>query len=275
MHIDAAAVCVSLPSFSGLVTVIELPKMNEEELEGAIRFEAPKYIPLPLEEVVLSWEILQPDPGSPGKMRILLVAALDKDIARYESYLHGQSLSLEFLELEIFSLVRSTISDKTKNWLIVDIGSRAANIILVEQGLVTANRTIDRGGNEITNTLMDGMQVNWARAEQLKKGAVDYFQQPGSKMVFPTVEMVNYEAKRMLESAKKQNRTISGVILSGGSVKMKGLDQYISNALQLPVTFANPWSGVRFPEPLRPIIDRYGSSFSIALGLALGGLNEK
>ena len=275
MHIDAAAACVALPSFSGLITVIELPRMNAEELEGAIRFEAPKYIPLPLEEVVLSWEMLQPDPSSKDKMRVLLVAALDKDIARYESYLHGQELSLEFLELEIFSLVRATIDDKTKNWLVIDIGSRATNIILVERGLVTANRTVNLGGNEMTNALMEGMQVSWARAEQLKKGAADYFRQQGAGIVFPTVEMANYEAKRMLDLIKKQGGAISGVILSGGASKMKGLDQYVSNALQLPVTFADPWARVRYPKELRPALDKYGSSFAIAIGLALGGLNEK
>ena len=275
MKITEASVCLSLPAASGLLTVIEMPSMSDKELESAIRFEAPKYIPIPIEEVVLSWEVIRPSRNPNEKMQILLVAALDKDIARYESYLHGQPLSLEVLELEIFSLVRSSVDDMSKNWMLIDIGSRITNMILVGHGAVVAHRTLSFGGNEITNTLMESLRVSWARAEQLKKGTNDYFHQQGAPLVFPSLEMVRYEAKRLIETAQKQNQSLDGVILSGGSVRMKGLDQYISDALQLPVTFANPWARVRFPEQLRPAIERYGSSFSIAIGLALGGLEQK
>ena len=49
---------ISIPVFSSFLTVMELPNLNEKELESAIPFEARSYIPVPLAEVVLDWIIL-------------------------------------------------------------------------------------------------------------------------------------------------------------------------------------------------------------------------
>ena len=292
MKTEAVTVCAALPSFTGLVTLIELPRMSQEELSQAIHFEASKYIPLSLEDVTLSWEMVQ-QPATKGgqkgaekndskndgkneKMEVLLVAALNKDIARYEGYVSGAHLSLELLELEIFSLIRAVVGDMTKSWMIIDIGSRATNIVLLEKGAVIMNRNINMGGNEITNTLVGTLGVTWSRAEQMKRGSTDYLNQVGNSIVLPTLEMTHHEAARMLEvmRGRSAGNDIDGVILSGGTAHMTGVAQYFSNLLQLPVTIADPWHKVRFSEDLKPSIDRYGSSFSIAIGLALGGLES-
>ena len=204
------------------------------------------------------------------------MAALNKDIARYEGYVGAARLSLELLELEIFSLIRAVVDDMTKSWMVIDIGSRATNIILLERGAVIMNRNINMGGNEITNTLVETLGVSWSRAEQLKKGTTDYLNQVGSAIVFPTIEMTNREAARMLElmRARSKGNDVNGVIVSGGTARMTGVARYFSDSLKLPVMVADPWKKVRFQEQLRMAIGRYGSSFSVAIGLALGGLEN-
>lgn len=267
--------CVALPAFSGLITLVELPSMNDTDIENAIRYEAPKYIPLSPEEVTLSWEVVSQE-KSTEKKEVLLVAALNKDIDIYESYIQDASLSLELLELEIFSLVRAVVENEKESWLIIDIGSRATNMIAVENGRVLVNRNINMGGNEITNTLVDTLQVNWTRAEQLKQSENNYLTKRESAITFPPIEMIRYEAGRILESLKEkaEHRPISGIVLSGGVAKMAGLREYFEQAFQLPVTLADPWKRIQVQEPLRPALGRYGSSFSVAIGLALGGLES-
>jgi type IV pilus assembly protein PilM len=49
----------ALPTFSVFNSIISLPAMSEKDLPGAIRWEAKKYIPLPLEEMVLDWKIIK------------------------------------------------------------------------------------------------------------------------------------------------------------------------------------------------------------------------
>ena len=61
MNLKSLKAYISIPGFSGLVTIIELPNMSEAELAKAIQFEAHKYIPSSLDEIAMSWEVIERD----------------------------------------------------------------------------------------------------------------------------------------------------------------------------------------------------------------------
>jgi type IV pilus assembly protein PilM len=272
---------VAMPGFSGLITLIELPEMKPDELEQAIRFEAHKYIPSPLEEVVLSWDVVSrksdeaPNKDASRKMEVLLVAALHKEVEKYEHYLAGANLKMEVLELETFSLSRSLVDDNEGVYLIVDIGSRATNLILVENGVIKVNRNLNSGGNEITSTISESLNISWERAETLKKGNRDFFNSRESALVFPALEIITGEVVRILKaySSKHPGKNLDRIILSGGTAKMKGLDTYLNKLLQIPVSVGDPWKSIAYEERLAPAISRFGTSYSAAIGLALGGVD--
>lgn len=277
-------VYVAMPAFIGLVALVEFPKMSEKELQDAIQFEAHKYIPSPLEEVALSWEIVgeavsnNPD-GTPGpnKLEVLLVAALNKEVERYESYIQSIEYSMQLLELETFSLVRSVIDGDQGIYLVADIGSRATNLVLVENGLVKISRNLDVGGRDITRTLMEGLNISIERAEILKKSDKDYLNTEQSKLIFPALEVIVSEIQRILviHQTKHPDRAVDGIILSGGTAGLTGLPEYFSSMLGLPVTIGNPWQRIAYPTELSGAIERMGTSFSVALGLALQGANQR
>ncbi len=277
-HPKSKSAYVAIPSFTGLFSLIELPEMKEEELEQAVRFEAHKYIPSALEDVVLSWEIVGNQPATEedgaGKLEILLVAALTKEVERYRQYLVDAQLKMEFLELETFSLVRAVVGNEPGIRLVIDMGSRTTNLVLAEDGLVKMSRNIDAGGSDITRTLVDGLNITLARAEILKKSEKDFLSVPESALVFPTLELIASEAERMLTSFKTKypDKEFSGIILSGGMAQMAGLLVYFSKIFQLPVSIADPWSHITYDVNLKPKIDQLGTSFSVALGLALAGI---
>lgn len=275
MKPKAQSAYVAMPGFSGLITLIEMPIMKNEELEKAIRFEAHKYIPTALEEVALSWDVISPKQkeGSEKKMEVLLVAALYKEVERYEKYLAEAGLQMDVLELETFSLVRSLVRDKEGTHLIIDIGSRATNLILVEGGVIKVNRNLNSGGNEITSTLADGLNISWERAEALKRGGRDFLNTRESAIIFPTFEMIGGESRRIFDAYKSKHpdKKVESVVLSGGTAKMKGLDQYFSKMWDISVTVGDPWTGIKIDDRLQSAIAAFGTSYSVALGLALGG----
>ncbi len=277
-------VYVAMPAFIGLVALVEFPKMSEKELEEAIQFEAHKYIPSPLEEVALSWEIVgetvsaNPDGtvSGPGKVEVLLVAALNKEVERYESYIQSIEYTMQLLELETFSLVRSVIDGDEGVYLVADIGSRATNLVLVENGLVKISRNLDVGGRDVTRTLSEGLNIALDRAEVLKKSENDYLNSEETKLIFPGLEVIGSEMQRIIaiHQSKHPDRPISGIILSGGTARLSGLATYYQNMIGLPVGIGNPWQRVIYPVELEAAIERMGTSFSVALGLALQGANQ-
>jgi type IV pilus assembly protein PilM len=279
-------VYVAMPAFIGLVALVEFPQMSEAELENAIQFESHKYIPSPLEEVALSWEVVGehalPSVDDPTqmvtKLEVLLVAALNKEVARYESYIRAVGYDMQLLELETFSMVRSTVPHPSGTYLVIDIGSRATNFVLVENRLVKMNRNLDVGGRDVTRTLMESLNISFDRAEILKKSEKDFLNQAESKMTLLPLEMIASEVRRMLQSRETKNPQggkIHGIILSGGTAGMTGLAQYFSNILGIATEVAHPWQGIRYDQKLQGAIARMGTSYSVALGLALRGIERQ
>lgn len=278
----AKQVYVAMPAFIGLVALAEFPRMSEKELQEAIQFEAHKYIPSPLEEVALSWEIVGETPGSgvagenPGKVEVLLVAALNKEVERYESYISSVGYDMQLLELETFSMVRSVVDGDTGVFLVADIGSRATNLVLVENGLVKVSRNLDVGGRDITRTLMEGLGISEDRAEALKKSSKDYLNAPDNRLIFPALETILSEMQRIIgmHQIRHPDRSIDGIILSGGTAGLTGLATYCNRLLNLPVTVGDPWEQVMYTSEVSGAVKRMGTSFAVALGLALQGANR-
>ncbi len=275
-------VYVAMPAFIGLVALAEFPRMSEKELREAIQFEAHKYIPSPLEEVALSWEIVGETGGpavdgkNPGKVEVLLVAALNKEVERYESYIGSVGYDMQLLELETFSMVRSVVDGDTGVFIVADIGSRATNLVLVENGLVKVSRNLDVGGRDITRTLTDNLDISEDRAESLKKSSKDYLNASDSKLIFPALEVILSEIQRIIGMYTKQHpgHLIDGIILSGGTAGLTGLAMYYGNLLGLPVTIGDPWKRIMYTAEVSGAVSRMGTSFSVALGLALQGTNR-
>ena len=274
------AMSFALPGYSGLITLLELPDMNDKDLEQAIQFEARKYIPSPLEDVAFSWEVIsrrKGEPASPRKsMEVLLVAALKREVAKYERYVSETRLETDLLELEMFPLVRSIVGDRTETILIVDIGSRATNIVLVRDASIRLNYSLNAGGNEITSILSEGLNISWGRAEELKRGTKDFLNIRESALVFPALQLITREMTRIFETHAEQNPSdgISEIILSGGTAKMQGLPLYFSNLFHVPVSIADPWRNIFCEDSVRAAVSKLGPSFAIAVGLALGGVDR-
>jgi type IV pilus assembly protein PilM len=277
MQPKSREVYVAMPAFIGLISLLEFPEMKESELQEAIQFEAHKYIPSPLEEVALSWEVVNRIASDDGhvKTEVLLVAALNKEVEHYENNVHTAGLDMKLLELETFSIVRALIGDAPGLRLIVDIGARSTNLILVDNGVVRVSRNLDIGGKDVTRTLVEGLNITSDRAEILKKSDKDFLNNPESALIFPALQMIQSESERILESyhTKYPDVVCQEVILSGGTAQMAGLVKYYSASMQLPVSIGNPWARVEYDESLSATIRELGTSFTVAIGLALGGLD--
>jgi len=292
-----ANVCFSIPAFGGLITLIEFPKMDKNDLDQAVRFEAHKYIPIALEEVVLSWDIInkqasiktllaqnsaaagavdnKTEKNDAERMQVLLVAAPKNKVIRYERLASEIGRSLKTIEIESFSLVRSLIGNDQGNFIIIDIGARVCNIILVEKGIIKANRNIDAGGKDITKTIAKSMNIDAERADKLKVSGKNFLDSE-SNVSFPIVDLIIGEVARVLSSYYKgESKTaLDGIILSGGTAALSGLDEYFSRALNVKTTVGNPLSRIEYDKKLETRVREIGGQFSVAIGLALSGIED-
>lgn len=276
MKLKAKGVYVSLPAYNGLVNLVEFPKMEKDELEKAVQFEARKYIPASLEEIALDWDVIPEEANDSKKDKILLVAAPKREVIKYGNIVKSAGLEVNAIELETFSMARALVGDDRGTFIIIDMGASSTNIVLIEKGTVRANRNIDTGGKEITNTIAESLNISKQRADVMKKEDKDLINSKEMPLSLPALDLVANEIGRIVAAFKEKNSDsrIDGIILSGGSGKMKGLDQYLARATGIKTDIGNPWRKVSYDQKLEPLIDKIKISFTVALGLAFRGIEE-
>ncbi|MBM3257955.1 MAG: hypothetical protein FJZ05_01950, partial [Candidatus Nealsonbacteria bacterium] len=152
--IKTQKVVFSIPDFSTFFTNFTLPPMTREELPQAIRYEAKQYVPLPLSEVTLDWQIINDKPLANGKAgyKILLVAAPNEIISQYQEIARLAQLELFSLEAETFSLMRALISEEEKRPIaLIDIGAQSTTCTIVDKRALKSSHSFDTSGNDFTS----------------------------------------------------------------------------------------------------------------------------
>ncbi|OIO17317.1 hypothetical protein COV56_02325 [Candidatus Kuenenbacteria bacterium CG11_big_fil_rev_8_21_14_0_20_37_9] len=59
-RVTSKKVVAALPSFSVFTSIISLPAMKKKDIGQAIGWEAKKFVPLPIEDMILDWKIINP-----------------------------------------------------------------------------------------------------------------------------------------------------------------------------------------------------------------------
>ncbi|MDP3964775.1 MAG: pilus assembly protein PilM [bacterium] len=302
-RVGSKRVISALPSFTVFSAIINLPSMSRKELVSAVRWEAKKFVPMPIDEMILDWKVLS-DIGTAnvksGKkdeksekegaaetkdktetLNILLTAAPRNLVQRYLDIYKELNVKLVGLETEAFALERSLIGNDKSAVMIVDIGGLNTNVSVIRDSIPLLNRSIDVGGETITRTIANGMNVDLGRAEQFKRDFGMTSSESGGQQQIPkTIEFVvgsivneikycfNLYQNQSLGSSGTE-KTIEKVMLTGGSAFLPALPDYLSRVLNMRVYIGDPWARVAYPEELKPVLQELGPRFSVAIGLAM------
>ncbi len=284
MKIKSGAANVSICSYKGLIVFLNMPNVKESELAKAIEFEATKYIPTPIKDVFLSWDIVSRQKSNNKvlgekeqrtNMQILLVAAPKKEVKKFEQIVEKVDLDVNSLELDIFSLGRSLARSKEKVYLIVDMGAKVTNIILMDSGTIKINHSLNVGGDEITKEISSAMNISWSRAEKFKKNSENILNNKDIPLRV-TLNIIINEIGKVLALHKKNNGTkVETVVISGGVAQIKDADKYFTSKLNLLTILGNPWDKIIIAD--QKITDKsfeIASIFATATGLALKGIEQ-
>lgn len=285
----ARNVAVSIPLSNTFITTLELPVSVKGNLQEVISLEARRYIPLPITEVVIDFwiipQVLEPESESeeqaPPKretVEVLLVAIHKEAIENYKNLMAKSGLNVQLFEIEIFSAVRSSLGREVSPILLLDIGATKTKMVIVDYGVVRLVHTLDRGSQDFTLALSNSLGIDFSRAEEMKQ-EIGLSPRPEHKEIVSIIEPLSqyifFEANRFLaDYRRKYNRSIGRVILTGGGSLLKGLVDYGVKSFGLEVVLAEPFSKVEYPAFLEPVLKEAGPTFSVALGLALRGLQN-
>ena len=269
--ITAQEIVFSLPAASGFVVKITLPKISPREVQSAIPFEARKYIPIPMSEVVLDWDLLPSDQRDVTE--VLLVAVPREAVEKFKRVAAIAHIRIRALEIETFSLARSLIAHDPTPTAIISIGHYDTSLAIVDQVKLRVSHHFDRGCHELTKALERGLNVNIERAEQIKQdiGLGERVEDKEiTSILTPFLQTLMSEIDRVVDVYnRKAARKVQKINLTGGGSQLKGIVEFAATHFGIEVTKGNPFARVVSPAFMQPVLRQIGPAFSIATGLAL------
>lgn len=295
--VTAKRAVVSVSVKNSFITTIELPKMSEEELAGAIAFEARKYVPVPLSEVEMNWQIypaysrktadattggytdteadkaLKVDGNKDGRIEVLLTFVHKEVLQKYGEIFKKMGLNVESFEIEIFSAWRASVLKNLSPVMIIDLGAAVSRIVIVDAGFLKFSHSVDRGAQAITTAISRSLNIGFERAEEMKRRIglsimPEYAELV--KVIEPMVNMIFAEAKQsMLAYRTKYNDSVGKVILTGGGALLKGMVDFTVKSLGVETVLADPFLKTDCPIFLQESLREIGPVFANATGLAL------
>lgn len=263
----------SIPAFSTFATVIQMPYLSEDELAKAIPFEARKYVPIPLEEVVLDWSIIGvTGEGARPTVEIFLAAVPKDETVRYQNIMAGAGLNLKALELENSALIRALLGNDLAPTAIINIGGRSTSIVIVSKGYERLSHNYEVGGFEITKSISRSLNISLEKADELKKrlGMKPTDENIINEAMSALIDMMAFETKKTISSFENsRGEKVARVLLVGGMVNMPNFLNYFKQKLGQEVFAGNALARIVYPAGLAPAIGELASTFAVAAGLAM------
>lgn len=278
---------IGIPGFFSLIFFVELPEMPEAEIEQAVKFEAAKYIPTPIAEVSLGWEMIgsvqekQIEGGqvsAQGRKTQVMVVSVPKSTAlKYGELVKSVKLRSKAIEVENFAAARALIGNDKGTFMIVNIGAKATDFTVVSDGVVRITRNIDVGGVEISRSLASGFGIDLERADKLKKsGRINLLdrQNDTTRLIGPAVGIITDEIKRLREMYHKKSplKKIEKVIFTGGTSKMSTLVEYFAKETGMECQRGNSLARIGVDKKYQALLEEVSPELSVAIGLAIRGL---
>ncbi len=211
---------------------IEIPNMSEEELDKAVSWEAKEQIPIPIEEGILEYEILNQKAN--GDYQLLIIVVKQKLIDKYLELFDNLGLEPLAIETEPIAIGRTVNELYKKNTICaIDIGKRTTDVSIIDNGRLLFTRTVNLGGTDITAEIADKHDLSSKDANKYKENN-DLFKEPESNLVIKNLITAIYRSLDYFE-VNNQDYEIDKIMLTGGSSKLKGLDRHLSKEFDIKV----------------------------------------
>lgn len=277
---------VAVAGSAVITKVITMPAAladNDSELEAQIEMEADQYIPYPLDEINLDFEVIGPTADNPETIDVLLAASRSENIEMRTTALEIANLKPKIVDVEAYTIEKSSslISEQIEadedNRIIavVDIGATMTSLNVIEDGNLIYTREQTFGGKQLTEEIMRRYGLSYEEAGRLKKagGLPDNYI---PEVLEPFKETIAQQVGRFLQFfyTAGQHSNVSLIALAGGCASIPGIDELIESQLETKTVIANPFANMGLSAKVNPqSLSNDAPSLMIACGLAMRGFD--
>lgn len=276
------AAALAIPTSMVISKTIEMDAdMTDDEREVQIRMDAEQYIPFPLDEVSLDFEVLPDRLANPNRVNVLLVATRLENVESRCEAIELAGLTPKVADVESFAIENAfkvfadTLPMGVNTIGVLDIGHTMTTLSVLKDNKIIYTREQVFGGKQLTQEIQNRYGLSFEEAGRAKKSRTlpdDY----DVEVLEPFLEAVVQQAARSLQFffSSSQFNEIDHILLAGGSANIPGLAKLLQQKLGYRVTIANPFLQMGFSSKIDiKRIESDASSLMVACGLALRSFN--
>ena len=265
---------------SAVITkVIPMPAdLDDDDMESQIELEAVNYVPYPIEEVNLDFEVLGPMPGNPESVQVLLAASRAENVEVRASALELGGLTPKVMDVEVFAIENAfaLLADQLnipKDGIValIDSGATMTTLNVLRNGRNLYNREQVFGGKQLTDEVMRRYGLSYEEAGMAKRqgGLPESYE---AEVLDPFKEAMVQQVSRLLQFfyAGSEHNRVDQVVLAGGCAAIPGIAQMVEEQLGVPTIVANPLAHMTLgPRVQAHALAQDAPALMIACGLAL------
>ena len=278
---DAA---VAVAGSAVITKIINMPAgLSDSDLEAQIEMEADQYIPYPLEEINLDFEVIGESENNPDTVDVLLAASRSENIELRSAALALGGLHPKIVDVEAYTIENSSklIAHQMKRdeesenedtiIAVIDIGATMTSLNVVENNQLIYTREQSFGGKQLTEEIMRRYGLAYDEAGRLKKegGLPDNYI---PEVLEPFKETIAQQVSRFLQFfyTSGQHNAVDLIVLAGGCASIPGIDELVESQLDTATVIANPFAEMSLSSKVNPQgLSNDAPSLMIACGLAM------
>ena len=265
---EANEVIAAISGEEVISRTIEVPYMPLADLDEAIKWEAEDHIPVPIDEVIIDYEILSEREGD--KYELMIIAVKKELIEKYIDLCEELGLEIKAIEIEPTAIARTInklYTDKTVGT--IDIGEKSTSVSVINEGRLLFTRTIGIGGGDINNELMENKNLTNDEAEKYKRNN-NLLTGDDELIILDNLITGIYRSFEYFQ-VKHDSYNIERIILTGGGSRLKNIVSYLAREFDEPVEVLDlDESLVSANDDIDPEeLANIGQLLAVSIGLAL------
>ena len=272
-------VAAAVAGSSVITKMIDMPEgLSEDDMETQLTLEADQYIPYPLEEVAIDFEIQGPSPERDNQVEVLLAACRRETIDARVEAIESAELSSKIMDVEAYAMERAFFLlqnqlalDADSTVAVVDIGATMTTLSVLNNAQTIYTREQLFGGKQLTDEIMRryGLPLEEAGLAKKQGGLPDDYE---PEVLEPFKDAVVQQVARSLQFffSSSQYNDVDQIILAGGVASMEGLEELVQEKLGTPTAVANPFADMSISSRVNAVaLSSDAPAMMIACGLAL------
>jgi type IV pilus assembly protein PilM len=273
-HVTTKNVAVGVPSNRVFTTVADVDRLPANELAKAIPLQADALIPTPLSESTIDWAVLGDSPADKSKQEILLTSVTNKFVEDRLDMLESIGLNVIAFEPDNLAMARAlTVSDAPGAQLLLDVGYRSTDLVVVLNGAPHLTRSIPTGVEAFLKAASQTLNVDSKQAEQfVYKFGLSREKLEGQVFtaISGTVDLLTSEVEKSIKffQTRYTGIKVDRIVVTGGASVIPEFPLYIANKFGVNVEIGNAWRGVNFSQDRQNELLAISNQFSVAVGLA-------